>query len=299
MQDTVFIVGADSNIGAALEAGLHRRGYSVIGTTRRLPAASGRIHLDLSEAPDRWQLPDGCAVTYLLAGVTSLAQCETEPELTRRINVDHTVSLAGAMAARGSHVVFLSTNLVLSGTTPDAPTAAKVEPQCAYARQKAEVEDALLNNGISASILRITKLAETLVPLLSTWATELTAGRPIAPFSDLVCAPLGRDDLIEAMLRLGEARKTGLFHIGARPDISYDDIAKRLAHSLGVAEGLVRPTTSVAAGVTLLANPPFTTLNTSASEVLLGLSPLQSDTAIDAVLADVHRVTSDRTDRGS
>ena len=299
MHGPVLIVGADSQIGAALETALHQSGRPVIGTTRRNRAAENRLHLDLSKAPDRWQLPENCAVTYLLAGITSLAQCEAEPELTRRINVEHTLALANTMAARGSHVVFVSTNLVLSGTMPAAPTTAPIEPQCAYAQQKADVERELLGYGISASVLRITKLAETLTSLLSNWAKDLSAGRSIAPFSDLVCAPLASDDLITAMLRLGEARKTGIFHIGARPDVSYDEIARRLAKALGAAPDLVRPITSTDAGVTLLAKPRFTTLETSSTEALLGLAPLHSDGAIDAAIDNVLRAISDHTDRGN
>lgn len=297
MPDPVFIAGVDSQIGTALEAQLRRDGRAVIGSTRRRASTADRVHLDLSEPPQRWQLPDDCPVTFLLAGMTALAQCEAEPELTRRVNVEHTLSLAHAMAARGSHVVFVSTNLVLSGAVPDAPTSAPIEPQCAYARQKADVEQALLASGMSTSVLRITKLAETLTPLLTNWAGELTAGRAIKPFSDLVCAPLRSDDLIAAMLRIGDARSTGIVHVGARPDLGYDQIAVRLAKLLGIDQGLVRPTTSAAAGVSLLAKPRYTTLDTSATEASLGLPSLHSEAALDALLAQVRDAISGHKDR--
>jgi dTDP-4-dehydrorhamnose reductase len=298
MQDPVFIVGADSQIGLALEARLRHDGRAVIGTTRRRPSA-GRLHLDLSDPPDRWHLPNRCSVTFLLAGITSLAQCESAPDLTRRVNVAHTLALARAMAARGSHVVFISTNLVLSGAKPDAPASAEIAPQCAYARQKADVEQALLSSEIPASILRITKVAETLSALLSGWAAELVEGRPIAPFTDLVCAPLRCDDVIEALIRLGTTVKTGLFQIGARPDMRYDEIAMRLAEALGVSDDLVRPTSSAQAGVTLLTRPRFTTLQTEATEAQLALPALHSYNAIAGVIAGVSRAISDRKGQGS
>jgi dTDP-4-dehydrorhamnose reductase len=283
----LLTVGADGLIGAALEARLRAEGGNVIATTRRPSPPPGRIRLDLADAPERWQLPDVCGVTWLLAGMTSLAQCEADPELTRRINVDHTLALARMMGDRGSHIVFVSTNLVTSGTLPDVPLTAEIAPQCEYGRQKADVERALLESGLSASILRITKVAETLGPLLRSWALELTQGRPIAPFSDLVCAPIRLADVIDALTRLGELRMTGLFHVGARPDLRYDQIAGALAAKLGVSSDLVHPTTSTVAGVTLLARSRFTTLQTDASEAQLGLPPCSADVALDHMLAEV------------
>jgi dTDP-4-dehydrorhamnose reductase len=283
----LLVVGAAGQIGAALEARLLRDGRNVIATTRQPSPAPGRIRLDLADAPEQWQLPDCCDVTWLLAGITSLAQCQADPDLTRRVNVDHTLALARMMSDRGSHIVFVSTNLVTSGMRPDIPLTAEIAPQCEYGQQKADVERALLGSGMSASVLRITKVAETLGPLLRNWARELTQGRSIAPFSDLVCAPIRLADVLEALTRLGELRMTGLFHIGARPDLRYDQIASALAAKLGVAGDLVRPTTSTAAGVPLLACPRFTTLQTDASEAQLGLQPCRADTALEGMLSDV------------
>lgn len=284
-----LIVGADSRVGSAIETKFLVDGRRCIGTTRRHPTPAGRIYLDLSDPPKSWRLPDHCDVTFLLAGITSLAQCEAEPELTRQVNVNRTIELARMLGARCSQVIYISTNLVFSGDVPDVDAYSALSPQCHYARQKAEVEQTLMESGMPVSIVRVTKVAETLRDLLWSWAVDLIQDRPICPFSDLVCAPCSMDDLINSLIRIGDIRKTGLFQLGGGPDIRYDEIARRLAQSLNVRQELVRPTTSIAAGVNLPAKPRYTTMQTAPPDMQHELPAVHSDVAIGMVVNDVTR----------
>jgi dTDP-4-dehydrorhamnose reductase len=287
MRADYLIVGADSQIGRTLHTKLRAEGRTVLGTTRREQSTTDhRIHLSLSDEPATWRLPERCEVTFLLAGVTSLSSCEADPDTTRLINVSRTIALARMMRERGSYLVFISTNLVLSGKNAYSPVSETLSPQCEYGRQKADVEQQLLASSTGA-VLRITKVAESLLPLLRQWAVQLKQGQPIAPFSDLVCAPLAREDLIHALTRIADIRPTGLLHIGARPDVRYDEIALKLASFLDAPNYLVQPTTSMKAGFVLPARPRFTTLDTAGTEALLGLYPLDSKIALAQALASL------------
>lgn len=287
----MLVAGATGTIGAALCDALRARGHRVLATSRS--GGGGRIALDLADAPLTLTLPEKIDVAYLLAAVTNMTACETDPAATRRINVEHTLALAERLVAGGAHLVYVSTNLVLAGDRAAAPLDSPLAPQCIYASQKAEVERRLLDGQLPASVLRVTKIAEGLDTLVGGWADRLSRGDTIAPFSDLVCAPMPAAAALEALIALGEQRLCGLHQIGADRDLSYAQIALALAQRMGVDTGLIRPTTSRAAGVVLPAVPRHTTLATTDSEHRLGIAPIRAD---DVVASLIERVLARRDD---
>lgn len=242
-QSRYLVVGADGLIGEALVRRLSGAGKSVLATTRRRSGTAIPFHLDLAEYADASAITGDIPVAFLLAGITSISACETDPETSRRVNVTGTLALARDLVSRGAHVVFASTNLVFDGSVPFAPPHHPVSPQSAYATQKVEAETALLATG-HASVLRLSKVAETLQPLLTQWATDLAAGRTIHPFVDRKCAPVSLDMVLDALILIGERRQPGIYQLCGTRDFTYAEIASRLAAHMGVAVNAIQPVTS-------------------------------------------------------
>lgn len=276
-----LIIGADSLIGAALAGRLSAAGHEVLRTSRR--GSPGTIPFNMAHAVQNQRLP-AVDIAYLLAGITSQAACEANPDLSRTVNVSHTIALAEGLVAAGSRVAIVSTNLVLDDSRPLAPVEAPRHPQGLYAAQKAEVEIALLELGDQAAILRITKLAETLAPLLSRWRSSLLVGETIEAFSDLVCAPLPLETVTSALQRIGERRLSGILQLGATPDISYVDIAMLLADGIGAPPERIQPIDSRSRGIVLASRPHHTTLETGRTEAVLDLSAPDSRMVVQCLV---------------
>ncbi|MGU9982505.1 sugar nucleotide-binding protein [Phreatobacter sp. HK31-P] len=276
-----LIIGAESLIGATLAQRLAAAGHEVFRTSRR--GSAGTISFDLALTPQSQTLP-AVDTAYILAGITSQAACEADPDLSRTVNVSHTIALAEALAAAGSRIAIVSTNLVLGDSRPLAPADSPYDPQGLYAAQKAEVESALLRLGDRAVILRITKLAETLTPLLSRWRDSLLAGETIEAFTDLVCAPLPLNTVTTALQRMGERGLVGILQIGATPDISYADIATLLASEIGARPEQVEPIDSRSRGIVLASRPRHTTLDTRRTEAVLDLPAQDASTVVQRLI---------------
>lgn len=230
-----LIVGGDGLIGRALLAHLAASGRRTLATTRR--ATVGCIDLDLARAVDA-KLPGDVDVAYLLASMTNMSAVEADPASSRAVNVTGTLTLAERLKAQGAHLVFVSTNLVFDGRKAFASVADSLGPQNLYAAQKAEVERELLA-AEGASVLRLSKVAETLLPLVKQWAVDLEAGRPIHPFSDRRCAPVALARVVTALAYLGEARSGGLHQLGGARDLTYEEIAPLLARFMNAPVNLV------------------------------------------------------------
>jgi dTDP-4-dehydrorhamnose reductase len=280
-----LVVGGDGLIGRALVRQLAGEGRAVLASTRRRGVAGpGRPYLELAQDPSDWTPPQPVAAAFLLAAASNQLSCCTDPEISRRINVDHTVALARRLVGQGAFVVFTSTNLVFDGDAPCYPTCASPTPTSEYGRQKAEAEQRLLALGSAVAVVRLTKVLAADIPLIGGWIEALKAGKPVNAFSDLICAPMPVGYVAQALARIGGAGKGGLFHLSGADEVSYVALAQTLAARLGVDRGLVRATTSAEAGIVLQTIPKHSSLDAHAVADAFALPPPSLDAVIESCL---------------
>src|SRR6185437_7526621 len=139
-----LIVGGDSEIGAAAYSAMQTQGLAAAATTRRREFSSaGRPFLDLSTDIDLFEPPPRTTAVCICAAIARIAACAADPQGTAFINVDRTLALADKFLARGIYVLFLSTNQVFDGQTPNVAPDAPYSAVSEYGRQKARTEMAL------------------------------------------------------------------------------------------------------------------------------------------------------------
>jgi len=279
----VLVVGASGTLGAALSDALARQGRHVIRSSRRAEAET--IGLDLASNADTWPLPPGIGVAHLCAAVTSVADCRERLKAAWAINVEGTVALASRIVAAGSRVVFPSSNMVFSGeeafTRPDAPPT----PKTAYGTMKAEAERRLRDLGDRVQVIRLSKVLARRVPLFERWRAALVAGIPIHPIADMTIAPVSLARAAEALLRTGDEGQGALLQLSATGDVSYADVARRLAVIMHADSTLVQPLTAAEAGLAMDNVPRHTTLAVGSIEAACGISAPDPWHAIEEALA--------------
>jgi dTDP-4-dehydrorhamnose reductase len=253
---------------------------AVIRTSRH--GNRGDLALDLASLPARWAPPSGIVTAVLCAAVTSTDDCRSRPDDCRRINVDATCELGRRLADAGARIVFLSTNLVFDGSVPFTPATATRCPKTAYGRMKAEAEERLLALG-GTTVVRLTKVIGRTLPLIDHWRETLGRGEPIRPLADLVIAPVSLE-LATTVIAVAAREPLGpILQVSARADVSYADIAARLARRWGAAPDLVRPASVAELGLPLEHLPVNGTLDASAVRDRLGFKPPDPWAAIDGV----------------
>ncbi len=287
----MLIIGGDSMIGSVLAATLDQAGTRHWATTRRPAARSpDRPLIDLGS--QHWSDLDTIEAdaACICAASARLAQCHADPAGTEAVNVTGTLALTRYLLARGTRVIHLSTNQVLDGAIPVAPTERPVAPASVYGRQKAAAEAGLLDlasDGVT--ILRFAKVFGPEDTLLLGWRRDLLAATPITPFSDMTAAPISAHLAATAILGLANARAAGLFQLSAARDISYAELALALAGRLGADPDLVRP--KLAGGPAIVSTPPrYTSLDTSRLTALIGLAAPDPYAVLDLV-ATPHSVS--------
>ena len=260
-----LIVGGDSEIGSAACRTMREQGSPAAATTRRREQVGpGRPFLDLAAPLDGWAPPSGTKAACICAAIARMAACAADPAGTAQINVDRTLGLIDDLFARGIYVLFLSTNQVFDGRVAHVPADAAYSPISEYGRQKVGTETILRERiacGAPAAILRLAKVVSAGMPLFDGWGRDLSAGKPINAFSDMMLAPPPTDLVCSAIGALMEDRASGIFQLTGPRDVSYAEVARFMATRRGAATSLVKETSANSIGLPEGATPLNTTLD--------------------------------------
>jgi dTDP-4-dehydrorhamnose reductase len=254
-----LVVGGDGLVGGELVASLRHSGRRVRVTSRRpRPEA---LPLDLAE-PDLEILGrERFDYAFICAGVTGMQRCEQHPEAARQVNVHGTLSVMRALAAAGTHLVFLSSGQVFDGETrlPDETTPCR--PRNVYGRLKFEAENEIARERLPASILRPTKiLGSQPVGMFRTWYDALRIGGPAIAASNMTIAPVSLKDVAQAAIMLATGRRTGVWHLSSSDEVPYDAAALRMADLCGFPQSLVRAQEVTEAEVPAIYRPRYAAL---------------------------------------
>lgn len=201
----IAITGTTGRVGQALARHFGGR-HEVIG----LP----RTRLDLA-VPDCGRLLEELDFDVLLnpAGLTSLEQCEDDPELARQVNAAAPAELAAVCRERGKKMLHFSTDYVFDGREPGLRTEdEEPSPLSVYGKTKREGELAVLAAG--ATVMRISWVFGPEKPAFPDQILERAlTGQELAAVADKFSRPTFTGDLcgwVEAWLDAGGP--AGIFH---------------------------------------------------------------------------------------
>jgi dTDP-4-dehydrorhamnose reductase len=284
MSGPLLIVGGDSMIGGALSRRWIAEGRETMVTTRRVNGAGtcGLPTLDLAaDDLEDWPLPK-CSTAVFCAAITSLEQCSCDPIMTRRVNVVNAARLIERFQEAGVFVMLLSTSMVFDGSVPHTPADSATCPLNEYGSQKRDLEDLLTKHPTGGAVVRLTKVLHRDLGLLRRWHAALSEGHAVDAFEDYVCAPLGLDAVVEGLSRLLLRPTGGKWQFSAPDEISYAQMARRIAVSLGQSQELVR----AGSCARVLENVPRSaTLDTTRAHSELGIEFATSAATIDTLFA--------------
>lgn len=261
MAERIIVIGSDSRIGAAVLTCCLRAAADVIGTTRR--SEFGRIKLDLSDSGSFARAISLRCTQALICAAISGDEAIDRTASAREINVTGTIELMRQLVAAGTHVWFISTNMVFDGSAA-APTHDELpSPKTTYGAWKAEVEAFIRRECPGrGSVVRLTKVLPPEWPLGHHTLDSVRAHSGVEAFHDWRFSPILLSDVATALARLlteRPRRTPPVFHLSALDTISYADGVAYLAGLAGGHTHQVRPT-SIVSRRTVAWNPRYTAL---------------------------------------
>jgi len=259
-----LIIGGNSQLGINLAEQLRKQEKSpdIWMTSRNSKAHQQKkeIYLDLNKPC----LADyAFEYTFFCAGMTSVAQCEQQPEKARQCNFINTIKLTQALSKAGSKVIFPSSSLVFDGQHALYQIEESPKPMTIYGQYKAVAESEILNLSKKNMVIRLSKILPHDYALFKHWIKQLKMGESISAFYNLTIAPITMEFACQQIIALTKKNATGIWHISAKTDISYYDIAQYIADSLHKNKQLVH---RESAKDKLLFSPEFSSLDASKTD---------------------------------
>ncbi|MDP7605120.1 MAG: sugar nucleotide-binding protein, partial [Alphaproteobacteria bacterium] len=165
-------------------------------------------------------------------------------------------------------------------------------PTTEYGRQMAEIEDRILDLGGLGTVLRLTKVLSHDDVLLFGWLQTLAVGGKIEAANDMVMAPITADLAVRILVELGAMGAQGIFQMSANRDLTYLEVAWKLAAAVGASDTAVESVPhSVLAGLSDVANvpgfaPSHSTLDSTRIGKIIGIPRPSPEEAIVGVIDD-------------
>ncbi|MBF2051463.1 MAG: SDR family oxidoreductase [Leptolyngbya sp. IPPAS B-1204] len=222
-----------------------------------------------------------------IAALSSPNACQSEPDLSYRINVVSSWELAGLCAEAGIPCVFTSSEQVFDGLNPPYRETDPVCPINRYGEHKVAAEVGMQERCPGVVICRMPLMfgaAPTASSFIQPWIKMLRAGQSINLFTDEIRNPVSGMDAAQGIF-LALANVKGIIHLGGIERLSRYQLGCILAEVLQLPIDQLNPCRQ--ADVQMAApRPPDASLNSELA-YSLGYQPKGFKDALLALQAEL------------
>jgi CDP-6-deoxy-D-xylo-4-hexulose-3-dehydrase len=241
-----IVIGGSGLIGGALVRALEQSGSEVMATAFSHPQGS-LFALDVRDEKRVRSCFDDIRPDLVFLAVNNSGGvdfCEDHPEDAQACHVRGTQHVAKAAADRGSFLVYYSTDYVFDGKTGPYAEEDGPHPLSVYGRAKLEAERVIQELTPAYLIIRTTAVfgwdRTSRNVAMQVWE-RLQSGSPMAVPEDQWCNPTLAGYLAEASVRLVQIGARGIYNVVGKDRMSRAQLAKALAHAMGLDPGHIHP----------------------------------------------------------
>ncbi len=178
------------------------------------------------------------------AAFTNVDLSEKERETAWKINVKGVEYLAEAARAIDAHIIHISSDYIFDGTSGPYSESDKPNPIGYYGRTKLASENALKISGAIYTILRTNVLygiADSRPDFVRWVVKSVRDGKQINIVTDQINNPTFIDDLVQAINKVIEFRRKGIYHIGGQEFLSRFEFCEIIAEIFDLNKDLIKP----------------------------------------------------------
>jgi len=179
------------------------------------------------------------------AAYTNVDLSETERETAWKINVKGVEHLAETARVIDAQIIHISSDYIFDGKKGPYSENDKPNPLGYYGRTKLASENVLKISGAHYTILRTNVLygvaSKSKADFVEWLIDTVTSGKPVRIVDDQVSNPTFIDDLVQAISKVIEFRKHGVYNIGGKEFLSRYEFTKIIADYFNLDKSLITP----------------------------------------------------------
>lgn len=276
----ILITGASGLLGLnlALEAAAQ---HEVYGTAKDHLIHTGAfkvLHCDLLAPGAVEKLLDQTQPEWVIhcAAQANVDACEANPVLASQLNTELPTELANHVARGGARLVHISTDAVFDGQRGGYSEEDEPNPLGIYARTKLDGERAVAQANPDAIIARVNLFGWSIMGSRSLgefFVTNLSAGRHVMGFTDVIFCPLLANHLAQILIKMLESDLSGLYHVVSRECLSKYEFGLRVAQKFSLDGSLITPTSVQQSGLAAARSPNLSLRSDKLASALGGPTP--------------------------
>lgn len=177
------------------------------------------------------------------ASLTNVDQCESNPELTNKINIISTKSIVEIISEKDVKLIYISTDSVYDGIGGNFSESDSINPLNCYGRSKYEGELEVLRKKESV-VLRTNLFGWNIQEKrsLGEWIlNELKSGRKIQGFKDACFSTIYTLELARVIDMVIQSQLCGIYNCGGTDLCSKYDFAMKIADRFSLDKELIAP----------------------------------------------------------
>jgi dTDP-4-dehydrorhamnose reductase len=180
-----------------------------------------------------------------LAAYTNVDESEVEREKAWKANVKAVEYFAEAARAIDAHIIHISSDYIFDGKNGPYNEDAIPNPLGYYGRTKLASENVLKISGVPYTILRTNVLYGIAVNHNSDFVkwivNTLIRKETVRIVTDQINNPTFTDDMVQAISKIIEFRKTGIYNIGGKEFLSRFEFTEIISDFFGLDKSLITP----------------------------------------------------------
>ena len=245
----ILITGANGMLGQRTIFNLAlAKNYELLGVSLEDEAVFSNVDykcVDLTNRDDFKQVVYNFCPDFIIntAAFTNVDLSETERETAWKVNVKGVEYVAEAARVIDAHVIHISTDYVFDGKRGPYSEKSRTNPLGYYGRTKLASENVLNTSGAFNTIIRTNVLfgiADSRPDFVRWVVSSLRAGKEIRIVTDQINNPTFIDDLVQAISKIIEFKKYGLYNIGGREFLSRYDFTIKIADYFQLDKSLIK-----------------------------------------------------------
>lgn len=208
------------------------------------------VKLDITSKDEVKQIVEQYKPSVIVncAAYTNVDKCETERELSWKINVDGVKNLIIAAKKNEAKIVHFSTDYVFDGKNGPYDEKSVPNPVSFYGREKLASENSLITSDINYAIIRTLVLYGTgnnVKPNFVLWMLDnLRNNMPVNIVTDQISNVTMIDDLAYGTLKIIEKNCKGIYNIAGSDILSRYEFAMTMCEVFNLNKKLVFPITT-------------------------------------------------------
>jgi dTDP-4-dehydrorhamnose reductase len=179
------------------------------------------------------------------AAFTNVDKSESEKETAWKVNVNGVENIALYAWTMDAHLIHISTDYIFDGKKGPYSETDKPNPIGYYGRSKLAAENSIRTSGVRFSIIRTNILYGPVkygrADFVKWVIDSLKESKIIKIVTDQIGNPTFIDDLVQAISKIIEFRKEGIYNIGGAEFLSRFDFTTRIAKFFNLDTTLIYP----------------------------------------------------------